>query len=221
MGESIDNFVSGLNSWYSTSIAVKAIDALRKNHFDAGFFDSREEALNVIMDFVKPGMTVAFGGSQTLKQLGLDLLIAEAGAIILDHNKEGLSQEEKIEIMRKQQVCDLFLCSSNAITTQGEIYNIDGNGNRLSALIFGPKKTIIVAGVNKLCLNESSAWDRVRNHAAPINMKRLNRQTPCTEKGVCMDCRDDARGCNIFLALKRKPSLSDISVFIINESLGF
>jgi hypothetical protein len=221
MGDSIDNFVSELNSWYSTTIAVKTIDALRRNHFDAGFFNVREEAIDIIMGYVKPGMTVAFGGSQTLKQLGLDIMIADAGAVILDHNAEGLTLEEKIEIMRKQQVCDLFLCSSNAITTQGEIYNIDGNGNRLSAMIFGPKKIIIVAGVNKLCLNESTAWDRVRSIAAPINMKRLNRPTPCTEKGFCMDCGVDARGCNIFLSLKRKPSLSDISVFLINESLGF
>ncbi len=221
MQENIDQFVNGLQSWHLRTNALRAVEALRKNHFDAGFFQSADEVVEIVMSFIKEGMTVAFGGSQTIRQLGLDQLIAESGAIILDHNKQGVGLEEKVEIMRKQQVCDLFICSSNAISVEGELYNIDGNGNRVSAMIFGPRKVIIIAGTNKICLDEASGWERVRNVASPINMKRMNRPTPCTEKGVCSDCNLPSRGCNAFLALKKKPSMSDISVFIVNEPLGF
>lgn len=221
MEDSIHNFVKEMQSWHLRKNALKAVESLRKNHFDAGFFQSGEEVCEIVMKHVKPGMSIGFGGSQTIRQLGLDSLIAESGAEILDHNISGISAEEKMDIMRKQQICDLFICSSNAISIQGELFNIDGNGNRLSAMIFGPKKVIIIAGSNKICRDESSAWDRVRNVASPINMKRMNRPTPCTENGSCTDCNVPSRGCNAFLVLKKKPSLSDISVFIVNEPLGF
>lgn len=221
MEEDIHGFVNEMQSWHLRTNALKAVESLRKNHFDAGFFQSGEEVCEIVLNQIKPGMSVAFGGSQTIKQLGLDKLIADTGAEVLDHNIEGISSDQKLDIMRRQQVCDLFICSSNAISVQGELFNIDGNGNRLSAMIFGPKKVIIIAGTNKICLDERSAWERVRNVAAPVNMKRLNRPTPCTEKGSCAECNVPSRGCNAFLVLKKKPSMSDISVFIINEPLGF
>jgi hypothetical protein len=217
----IHGFVNELHSWHLRTNALKAVESLRKNHFDAGFFQSGEEVCEIVLNHIKPGMSVAFGGSQTIKQLGLDKMISDAGAMILDHNIQGISPEQKLDIMRKQLVCDLFICSTNAISVQGELFNIDGNGNRLSAMIFGPKKVIIIAGTNKICLDDAAAWERVRNVAAPINMKRLNRPTPCSEKGICVECNVPSRGCNAFLVLKKKPSLSEISVFIVNESLGF
>jgi len=98
---------------------------------------------------------------------------------------------------------------------------VDGNGNRLSAMIFGPRKVIVIAGINKICIDEQSAWDRIRTTAAPVNMKRLNRPNPCTKEGICMDCSLLTRGCNAYLVLRKKPSMTDLSVFIVNESLGF
>jgi hypothetical protein len=216
-----NQFVSEMLNWHGRTIGQKTVEALRRNHFDAGFFDSGSEGLEVIMQFIKAGDTVAFGGSQTLRQLGLVQKVKEAGAVILDHNAEGLNPDEKMEVMRRQQVCDVFLCSSNAISLEGELYNVDGNGNRLSAMIFGPRKVIIVAGTNKICPDETSAWLRIKTVAAPINLKRLNRPNPCTKQGICMDCSLPTRGCNAYLVLRKKPSLSDISVFIINENLGF
>jgi hypothetical protein len=174
-----------------------------------------------VIQFIKPGMQVAFGGSQTAKQLELQQRVTAAGAEILDHNAAGLSDEEKLEVMRKQQICDVFICSSNAISLQGELYNLDGHGNRVAAMAFGPRRVIVVAGVNKLVADEEASWERIRTIAAPINFKRLNRPNPCTKTGVCMNCNLPTRGCNIYVATRRKPPIMDFSVFIVNQNLGF
>jgi hypothetical protein len=126
-----------------------------------------------------------------------------------------------MEVMRQQQICDLFICSSNAISLQGELFNIDGHGNRVAAMSFGPRKVIVVAGTNKIVADEEAAWQRIRTVAAPINFKRLNRPNPCAKYGVCMNCNLNSRGCNIYVATRRKPPMMDFHVFIVNEPLGF
>jgi hypothetical protein len=216
-----NEFVSNMKAVHNRVLAQKTVEALRRNHFKAEFFENSAEAIQMILSNIQPGITLAFGGSQTIMQLGLAENIAGMDVILLDHNAKGLSQEDKIEIMRSQQVCDVFISSTNAITLNGELYNVDGNGNRISALIFGPRKVIIIAGINKICTDEYSAWQRIKSQAAPLNMLRLNRPNPCTKEGICMDCSLLTRGCNAYLVLRKKPTLSDISVFIINEELGF
>lgn len=216
-----DTFVNDLNTWHGSVLGLKTVEALRRNRFDADFFETREEAAAAVLQFIKPGMQVAFGGSQTARQLELQQRVTEAGAEILDHNAPGLSDEEKMDVMRRQQICDLFICSSNAISLQGELFNLDGHGNRVAAMAFGPRRVIVVAGVNKLVTDEDASWERIRTIAAPINFKRLNRPNPCTKTGVCMNCNLPTRGCNIYVATRRKPPLMDFSVFIVNETLGF
>lgn len=216
-----DIFVNELNTWHGNTLGSKTVEALRRNRFDADFFETRENAANAVLQFIKPGMQVAFGGSQTAKQLNLQQLVTQAGAEILDHNAPGLSDEEKLEIMRRQQICDVFICSSNAISLQGELYNLDGHGNRVAAMAFGPRRVIVIAGGNKLVANEEAAWERIRTIAAPINFKRLNRPNPCTKTGICMNCNLPTRGCNIYVTTRRKPPMMDFSVYIVNESLGF
>jgi len=216
-----DTFVTEMITWHSHTLGMKTVEALHKNRFDATFFETRQEAANAVVGFIKPGMKVAFGGSQTAKQLNLQKMISDIGAILLDHNASGLSEDEKLEVMRQQQICDVFICSSNAISLQGELFNIDGNGNRVAAMAFGPRRVIVIAGVNKLVADEEAAWQRIRTIAAPINFKRLNRPNPCAKQGICMDCNLPTRGCNIYVATRRKPPMMDFSVFIVNEPLGF
>lgn len=216
-----DTFVTEMNAWHGRTLGLKTVEALRRNRFDAAFLETREETAKVVLEMILPGMQVAFGGSQTAKQLNLQQLVTDKGAIILDHNAAGLSDEQKMEVMRKQQICDVFICSSNAVSLQGELFNIDGHGNRVAAMSFGPRKVIVIAGVNKLVADEDAAWERLRTVAAPINFKRLNRPNPCVKTGVCMNCNLPTRGCNIYVATRRRPSLTDFSVFIVNESLGF
>jgi hypothetical protein len=216
-----DTFVNEMNTWHGQTLGNKTVEALKRNRFDASFFETREETANAVLEMISPGMEVAFGGSQTAKQLNLQQMVIEKGATILDHNAPGLSDEQKMEVMRRQQICDVFICSSNAISLQGELFNIDGNGNRVAAMAFGPRRVIVIAGVNKLVADEEAAWQRIRTIAAPINFKRLNRPNPCTKQGVCMNCNLPTRGCNIYVATRRKPPMMDFSVFIINDSMGF
>lgn len=216
-----DIFVDEMNTWHGRTLGIKTVEALRKNRFEAAFFETREEAAKAVLELISNGMQVAFGGSQTAKQLNLQQLVTTAGAIVLDHNAAGLTNGQKLEVMRQQQICDVFICSSNAISLQGELFNIDGHGNRVAAMAFGPRRVIVIAGVNKLVADEDAAWQRIRTIAAPINFKRLNRPNPCTKHGVCMNCNLPTRGCNIYVATRRRPSLTDFSVFIVNEPLGF
>jgi hypothetical protein len=216
-----DTFVSEMNTWHGRTLGLKTVEALRKNRFEADFFETREETAKAVIKLISPGMQVAFGGSQTAKQLNLQKLVAAKGATILDHNAAGLTDQEKMEVMRQQQICDVFICSSNAISLQGELFNIDGHGNRVAAMSFGPRRVIVIAGVNKLVPDEEAAWQRIRTIAAPINFQRLNRPNPCVKSGICMNCNLPTRGCNIYVATRRRPSLTDFSVFIVNETLGF
>jgi hypothetical protein len=207
--------------WHAATLGKRAVESLNRNKFDSDYFETRDELMPAILKYIKPGISVGFGGSQTTTLLGIRETIIKNGGIILDHNAPGLSPKEKLEIMRKQQVCDIFICSVNAITLDGFICNIDGNGNRIAAMVFGPRKVIVIAGTNKICKDEKEAWERIRKISAPLNMKRLGRPNPCTESGECMDCNLPTRGCNIYVTLRRKPSLTDFSVFIIGENLGY
>jgi hypothetical protein len=210
-----------VNQWQAETLGNRAVEALKRNYFDATYFESEPEVVAAVLKFIKPGTTVGFGGSQTTRLLGLNEAITKAGGVILNHNAPELSSEERIEVMRQQQICDVFISSSNAITLDGFICNLDGHGNRVSAMIFGPRKVVVIAGTNKICKNEAAAWDRIKAVAAPLNMKRLNRPNPCTKTGECMDCNIPTRGCNAYVTLRRKPSLTDFSVFIIGKSLGY
>jgi hypothetical protein len=164
---------------------------------------------------------IGVGGSTTVQNLGILEILAKRGNLILDHNKAGLSPEEVLNLRRKQLTCDTFITGSNSITLDGKLVNTDGVGNRVASMIFGPKQVIILAGTNKIVKDEEEARKRIRTIAAPINNKRLNRPNPCTVTGECMDCQGPTRICNITTILKKRPSLTPFSVFIINEELGF
>lgn len=210
-----------IEMWSNESRAEHACSALTKNGFEAVFVKTKEEAAELVMKFVKPGMVLGFGGSSTIKALGIPDKAQALGATILDHNKPGLAAEEKMRILRAQLTCDLFISSVNAITLKGEMMNIDGNGNRVAAMTFGPRKNIVVVGTNKLVADESEAWARIKSWAAPMNNKRLAKENPCVKTGQCMDCQNSTRICRVYQTLRRKPSLSDYTVIIVGESLGF
>jgi hypothetical protein len=207
--------------WQAETLGKRAVEALNRNNFNADYFGTEQEIVAAVLTFIKPGTTVGFGGSQTVRTLGLDEAIIKAGGVILNHNAPDLSPEQRIEVMREQQVCDLFISSSNAITLDGFLCNLDGHGNRVSAMIFGPRKVLVIAGTNKICKDEVAAWDRVKAVAAPLNMKRLDRPNPCTKTGECMDCNLPTRGCNAYVTLRRRPALTDFSVFIVGKNLGY
>ena len=153
--------------------------------------------------------------------LSLQEKAREKGGVILNHSDPSLSPEEKMAVRRQQLVCDVFLSGTNALTLDGWLLNVDGTGNRVAAMTFGPKKVIIVTGTNKIVEDLDSALERIRLKASPMNNKRLGLPNPCATTGVCMECEGDTRICNIYTVLRRKPSATDITVVIIGEELGY
>jgi hypothetical protein len=206
--------------WYIEKMMERAIKALSSNYFDAHSFTNRESLINTVMQFVAPGLKIGIGGSLSVRGIGLLERIAENNEQVLDHWKQGLTKEEISSVRLSQLTCDLFLSSANAITEKGDIVNIDGFGNRVNAMTFGPKKVIIIAGYNKIVPDVNSALERVKRVAAPLNAKRLNLPLPCAETGYCHDCKSEARICRVTSIIQRRPSGTDVSVYLINEELG-
>lgn len=126
-----------------------------------------------------------------------------------------------MEIRRKQLTCDVFLTGTNAVTIDGRLVNTDGVGNRVAAMIFGPKKVIIAVGINKIVKDIAEAEKRIKLYAAPMNNKRLNLPNPCIRTGECMDCQGPTRICNVTTILNKRPMLTDIHIFVVGEDLGF
>jgi len=193
--------------------------ALEKNHFTVRTFETREEAAKAFLDDVAPEETVGFGGSITTRELGIPEALMARGTVVFSHWEDtGLS---KPEALFKAITSDVYVCSANAITSSGEIVNIDGTGNRLAALCYGHKRVYIIAGVNKLTGSYEEALLRIKNQACPPNTKRLGKKTPCAAVGHCMNCDSPDRICNATLVLNRKPGGQDYIVYLVNEKLGY
>lgn len=207
-------------NWYNEELLKRVANNLNSNFFNAYYFHTRSEAQKHIFSRIQKGMKIAFGGSMTVRELNIQNYAIGEGAIVFDHNAVGLSDEDKLHIMREQLTSDLFICSSNAITTDGFLVNVDGNGNRVAAMIFGPKKVMIVAGINKIVHSEEEAFNRLKFVAGPMNMKRLDRNTPCGADGTCHNCSSSSRGCRAYTVLRKRPSLTPTEVILIDEVIG-
>ncbi len=207
--------------WLWEKKAEKCINNLIKQRFDAHYAENSSDARKMILEMTSTCETFGFGGSATTNSLGIKKTLKAKGKTLFDHNDESLSFDEKLEYRKNQASCDCFILSANGISETGEIVNVDGVGNRTNAMTFGPGKVIIVAGINKLTTDIESAVKRIREVAAPMRAKELGMETPCAETGICIDCNSPMRICNITAILHRKPMLTDISVILVNEELGY
>ena len=154
-----------------------------------------------------------------MEELSIGKLLQELGNTIFNH--QGLPPAEAYNVRRKQLTSDVFIASSNAVTLDGEIVNMDGSGNRVAALSFGPKRVIVIMGANKIVKDEVEARRRIAMTAAPMNADRLNRKTPCVITGVCANCNSPERICSITSIMHKAPSTSDFHVIIVGEALGY
>ncbi len=213
--------MSEFTPWRLEAVGKRAVEALRSNNFEAEYCATKEEAAERVLSLVPEGASVGFGGSWTVKALGVSEGLARGGHVLYDHGVPGLTREESLDIRRKQLTCDVFLSGTNAVTLDGKLVNVDGSGNRVAAMIFGPKRVIVVAGANKVVRDLSEAFDRIETEAAPLNNKRLGLKNPCTVTGTCMDCDATTRICNVTTILEKKPGGADFHVLIIGEELGF
>jgi len=210
-----------VKQWHQAAVGQRVVAALQKNDFDARYVATLAEAADFIMEQVSPGMKVGFGGSMTIKDMGIQDKVQAAGGTVLDHGTPGLTREEAVAVAREELLSDLYLCSSNAVTLDGRLVNIDGMGNRVSALSFGPKKVIVVLGINKVCQDEAAAFERLETIASPMNNKRLDIPNPCTKTGVCMNCQGLTRICRVYSVIRRKPVATDMTVVIVGENGGY
>ena len=210
--------------WHEKLGVENTLKALERNGFDTRYYPTAEEALVGVLGMVPEGATVGIGGSVTLREMGLiDALVAR-GIEPADHWKageEGASPEEIMEIRRTHINSDVFISGTNAVTETGELVNIDGTGQRVAAMIFGPRKVIVVAGVNKITGDlEEGLW-RASTVAAPMNARRLHPKTPCAETGECDDCVAPGRICNVTTIIHRRPRRTPFTVVLVGEKLGY
>jgi len=206
--------------WFQEKQVERTISALKKNKFEAHFVPDSKAALEEVMKQIPDGSTVGVGGSVTLSQIGILDALEKRQIHLIWPIKQSKNMEERDELIRKSFSSDIFLSSTNAITEDGRLFNVDATGNRVGAMFVGTKKTIVVAGVNKIVKDLAAAEKRVREWVAPQNIKRLNRKTPCAETGVCADCSSPDRICNIYVTLAKKPSRTDIVILLVGERLG-
>lgn len=210
-----------IKAWWVEEKAKKVIEKLESHDFKAVFVRDKEEAVAEILKYVDPKQKVGVGGSITIRELGIVEKLEALGNLLYNHWKPGLSKEEVLQTRKAQMTCDLFLSSVNALTLNGELVNIDGIGNRVNSMVFGPGKVILVAGFNKIVEDIPEAIKRIKNVATPLNARRLNIDVPCAKVGKCVDCNSPNRICRAVVIHERRPSLTDILVIIVGEELGF
>lgn len=208
-------------AWYIEKQVERTIKNLNSHNMEGYYVNNREQLLQKLKELIAEGSTVGVGDSMTLFETKIIDFLRNGSFNFLDKYEEKLTKAEKREIYIKNFSADTFISSTNAITESGELYNIDGNGSRVAPMLYGPKQVIIVTGINKIVKNLEEAEIRVRQYVAPIDAKRLNKDTPCSKLGYCIDCKSPNRICNDFVVIKGQFNKGRIKVVIVGEDLGF
>ncbi len=202
-------------------IANKIIKNLQKRQMEGFYCPTSAEAVALATSLLQEGDTVTFGGSMTLVETGmLEALRSNDHIELLDRDKVS-SLEERDAIFAKAFTADAYFMSSNAITLEGELLNIDGTGNRVAALTWGPKKVILLVGMNKVAADRKEAYERIKNIATPLNCLRLNITSPCSVTGTCQHCTGAAGICAHTVLTERSMQPNRIKVILIGENLGY
>lgn len=209
-----------LNKTVAQKVA-RTIENLKRNQMNGYYVEDAEALKSLVKDMLKAGETVSVGGSQTLFETGLFDLLKSGDYNYLDRYAEGITPEETQTLFRNVFFADTYISSTNALTETGELYNVDGSGNRVAAITFGPKRVIIIAGINKIVKDVDAAYQRNRQYAAPANCNRLSLKTPCTIVGECSDCKSPDRICNAFVRTGYQRDQNRIHVIIVGQNLGY
>ncbi|QIB68801.1 lactate utilization protein [Aminipila butyrica] len=194
---------------------------LRRNNMAGYVVANRKELVELIGELIPKGTTVGCGDSVTLEQTGVFDFLRNEDYVFYDKHKPGLTSAEKREIYLNNFSADTFITGSNAVTADGKIFNIDGNGSRVAPMLYGPKQVIVVVGTNKMVENVEQAVERTRQIAAPLDAKRLMKETPCTKLERCIDCNHKQRICNDFVLITGQFIADRIKVIVVNETLGY
>ena len=198
-------------------LARKVIEGLSSRNMTGYYAADKEAALQLALSLIPEGSTVTMGGGMSVHEIGLPAALKEGNYNFIDRDE----MKDKRAAMLAAYDADFFLMSTNAMTQDGILVNIDGNSNRVSALAQGPRKVIIIAGMNKVCDDVDGAMKRARNVAAPINAQRFGLDTPCSKTGACMNCKSPDTICCQFLITRYSKHAGRIHVILVNDYLGF
>lgn len=208
-------------------IVEKLIKNLEERKFEAYYCDNKSEANEKIKELIKDNSSVSWGGSKSIEELGIKDYLYNGNYTIVDRDKSN-SLEERQDLMRKAFFVDYYLTSSNALSLDGTLVNIDGMGNRVAAMCFGPKNVIVVISINKVCKNLEQARERARNYASILNAERFSMnpngkkmKTPCVNTGFCGDCKSDDCICSYIVETRFSMQKNRIKVIVVGEELGF
>ena len=198
-------------------LAQKVMKGLESRNMTGYYAADKKEALETALSLIPEGSTVTMGGGMSVHEIGLVKALKEGNYNFIDRDE----MKDKRAAMLAAYDADFFLMSANAMTEDGILVNIDGNSNRVSALAQGPRKVIVIAGMNKICDDVDGAMKRARNVAAPINAQRFGLDTPCAKTGACMDCKSPDTICCQFLITRYSKHPGRIHVILVNDNLGF
>ena len=198
---------------------AQLVKNLQKRHFEAYYCDDRSAALEKALELIPDGVTIGWGGAMSAQQIGLMEALKERNVTLLDRDKAA-SQQERAGLMKLCLTADVFLTGANAVSLDGQMVNIDGNGNRVAAIVYGPDSVIVVAGMNKVCDTLEGAVQRARTLAAPANSQRFEIATPCKQTGSSHDCLSPDCICNQILITRHCRPAGRIKLILVGEALG-
>ena len=197
----------------------KVAENFNKRGFEAYYCPTKEDALAKAISLIPEDHVVSWGGSVSINDIGLRPYVLEHRQVI--NRDTAKTPEERKELLRKALLCDTFIMGTNAATEDGQLYNIDGTGNRVAALIFGPKQVVVIVGMNKVEPTLDAAITRARSVASPMNMQRFSKKTPCAITGMCADCLSPDSICNQMVRTRRCAPAGRIKVILVGENVGF
>jgi len=212
-----------MNNNVKESYKVKSatiIKNLQKRHMEGFYCETREEAKKLVMSLIKKNDVVSWGGTATIDELGIKETLKENNIEVIDRDTAKTPEERK-KLMKIALTADVFLASTNAITMEGELVNIDGAGNRVAAYCYGPDSVVVVAGMNKVARDLDSAMKRARVDACVPNAIRYNLKTPCAITGICAECLSNETICSQILITRNCKPDNRIKVVLVGENLGF
>lgn len=201
-------------------LGARVVKALESRNMEAYYVKTKEEALEKALELIPEGSSVSWGGTMSAQEIGLTQALKDGEYVVYDRETVG-TREEKEEIAHKALNCDFFLGSTNAISEDGVMVNIDGNSNRVAAYAYGPKNVLLIVGMNKVVKTEADAMSRAKNEAAPINAQRFGIDTPCVKNGSCFDCKKLECICCQILITRYSRVAKRTKVILVDENLGF
>lgn len=204
----------------NAALGARVVKAIESRNMEAYYVKTKEEALEKALELIPEGSQVSWGGTASAEEIGLTDALHAGNYDVLDRNLVP-TMEEKEAIAHQALNCDYFIGSSNAVSEDGILVNIDGNSNRVAAFAYGPKNVLLIVGMNKVVKSAEDALSRARNEAAPINAQRFNLETPCVKNGTCFDCKSPQSICCQILITRFSRVKNRIKVILVDENLGF